>query len=1214
MQQTVPIQVSCQMKELLRKIRARLPGRSDRQWRYVSPQRRGLGIVLLVLLVTIFSAYFYMTSDSRIRRMAINFLKESTGMQVSIRSARFRFFKGVELNQVSIGIPGDPSRLPLFMADKVVLKHRPFSLFVDYKPDFTEVICDKPMISLEFDLKGRLTTGDLLKKGGQDASPDKYAWKGALPPVKLLDGIVVTYERDGDARREIDRRPLTAFVVPRANHVYLAKLMDDPFSGKISGMIELDLLHGEFKVSGDLPIDTIKTVLPLKYRQWWDAISPAGDLRVAGRSGSEGAQGSYEAELVGVALKLPKEYGQIELADVSGMVVFAPEGITLKKISGRTRQFGDAQFELDGRYEGYAEDSPFNLELKIHNLDIAAGKFDGEGVMAKIREIRDIYSLTGRTGLRASVSRDKDGRIDMHGQALPDGMTGTYKYFQYRMDDISGSLSFKGDTVDVTGITARHGQGRLTITGKYEATSEGEIYDILINAKDLALEKELRDSLKPNFQNFWDRISPGGSAGAIMRVVRTAPKEPERTDVELILDGKTSLSYAGFPYLVEKVFGKVNITGKRVDLIGLTGSRGPMTCRIDGAITDLDTPDPLTDIRVAIRDLPLDRTLAEAAGRQGRDSLENLRPAGKAKTVAVRVTQDKKGDIDYDASVELEDAEFFPTAFPYKISGVSGPIHLTPSRVLIDGSLTGRHEKTDIVLKGQFSIGDKTGIDLRADCKNLLFNRELYDACPAGVKKVIDQLSPAGIADMTLYVRYDMPDMEADQVDYDIVLKAREMEICYEDFPYTFRGVRGTMTARPGLVLLDGFVSEHGKMRTALTGRIDTSDEKTSTALNIDARNVPVDKELLAALPRELNDVVGRIKPGGLCDVYLGDFRLVRTGGGQPSSRPASSQAAQSAPASQPEGKTNWSIGPGPARAGNTDLPPKNSSIVAADVTIDIGFGPKTINGSLIGKLARTDAGLSIDADIEIDKMSFGEKKLTDMRGKLVKAPKSDLIQIKDLRANAHGGQVAANDAFVRLSEPAILEVRLDLENVKLQELFGPADPAKPSTIEGLLMGRIALSVTPGKPQSVKAEGALSIYKAKFSQLPVVLGLLQVIYLSIPVPGQSPLTAGEVTYQLTGSSLVLTEISLSGPGISVIGSGTIDMDSEKIKLYFVTGPPGKVPKRMRNLIEEFLDAIAPDIAQIEITGTMKETKTRTITFRNVDSVINRLLHPTRPGE
>ncbi|MFP4053651.1 MAG: AsmA-like C-terminal domain-containing protein, partial [Phycisphaerae bacterium] len=239
--------------------------------------------------------------------------------------------------------------------------------------------------------------------------------------------------------------------------------------------------------------------------------------------------------------------------------------------------------------------------------------------------------------------------------------------------------------------------------------------------------------------------------------------------------------------------------------------------------------------------------------------------------------------------------------------------------------------------------------------------------------------------------------------------------------------------------------------------------------------------------------------------------------------------------------------------------------------------------------------------------ISMGTRKVTEIRGKIVKAAKGQLVLFRNISGRFHGGKLVGK-ASMRLGEKVSYAFRVSVQGAELEKLAnaGVTDPNAMVKMPGSVSGDLALQQTLGEADSRRATGTLTISDAKLYRVPVLLGLLQVITLQLP--GESAFNEGTIRYQLSGDRLLLREINLSGQGLSIVGSGVMNMDSEKIRLNFLSRTVGKLPGIGRDL-ETLLKPFTKEIMEIQVTGTLKKPRMRTVALRSLDSAIRRLLSP-----
>ena len=152
------------------------------------------------------------------------------------------------------------------------------------------------------------------------------------------------------------------------------------------------------------------------------------------------------------------------------------------------------------------------------------------------------------------------------------------------------------------------------------------------------------------------------------------------------------------------------------------------------------------------------------------------------------------------------------------------------------------------------------------------------------------------------------------------------------------------------------------------------------------------------------------------------------------------------------------------------------------------------------------------------------------------------------------------------------------------------------------------MEATAGDPKSLKAAGTITITKGKMYKMPIMLGLMHVLYLSLP--GDVAFTDGNLKYFVRGDIMVIEEISLTGPALSLVGSGSIKMSNEKLDMTFLTGPPGRLPRIavIRNA-SKVLNAIIRELLVIRITGSLSKPIRTAVPLRSLDAILKELLSP-----
>jgi hypothetical protein len=693
----------------------------------------------------------------------------------------------------------------------------------------------------------------------------------------------------------------------------------------------------------------------------------------------------------------------------------------------------------------------------------------------------------------------------------------------------------------------------------------------------------------------------------------------ERLAVVLHGDRRTRITHTAFPYTVQlvedaaaerlaaritgtsrKPANRVRITemGTYIEqLVATRPDRPESGCMIDGSV-EKKRPDAKPAARLVIRavDIPLDKQLAGATGPEAAQAMEQLSLQGLATSARADVRQDPGKELTYTVDARVEDVAFLYPHFPYRITRAAGQLTLTPQSVAIK-SLSGVHGDTPVSISGKLLLHEgRMGADLRLHGTRVPLDKELRAALPPNGRRTWDRLALSGTADLVADVQHKNLD-KPEEVDYRITIDAIDVSARYAEFPYPLKHVSGQAVLTPGLTVLKKMKVKSGDMTAVLSGQIATEGDEDIADLVLEAANVPIDKVLLAAIPQGLQPIAQRFRPGGKADVSLKRLRLRRASA---TTRPVGPEAGESAPAvetrpaappaTQPAAET-WYLAEG--------------TVTAADVVLDVGLGPKQVSGTLTGTISSQPEGLSLAAKATDFAVAVGPHVVDKLVGTLRKSRRSSVVAVKVADGSIHGGRLTGV-LEMKLADPFEYGVQVSLSGLKVGELInaGIEDPKKKTDAKGRLSGDMQLIAVAGKPEKTKAVGYLEIADAKLVRMPVMMGLLHVFYLSLP--GESVFTDGSVRYQLNGRTMTFEEVYLVGAGMNIVGSGTLKMDSQKLKLHFLTSP--KAVPRIKGL-DSLLETMLKEIVEIQVTGTLSAPKTRAVSLRSLEQAIRRLTNP-----
>jgi len=1149
-----------------------------------------VGVVVLALLIGLVYGYWYLTNDRRIRAEAQQYLHELTGAEVRVDRARFSLFGGIRLHGVRLVAPGDAASEPFLQARQVVLRHRPVALLTGGGVQPTSIVCEGAVLRIEHDFRTDTTSTARLMGMSRPQGMHSLAEGMDLPEIRLTDCRLDLVYIEAGPRRVLRSLPVEISMAPFAEgRGYRIRFEEGgpTARGDIRGRIDLDIRTGQMSFGGQFPVR--HGVLPAQYSQWLERYKVGGTVELPAQPAPSGAERKVVVRLNDFTLRTPPEEGGLELEKVNGTLEFEEGKVTIRKISGQVKQAGSARFEMAGEYLGYEADAPFRIQLSVWRMELPKAETVAGGLAEAMDRLHRTFAPSGPVNLAVDFGRAEDGKVRFRGVLEPEGMSLQYVDFAYPLKNLRGPISFDSDGQVRPRLTARMGEAKIDIQGEAPFNGAGPM-DLSVTVTGGRLEPAVRDALPPEHRSVWDRFRPEGGVDARLRVRQAGPDAPRRLEATMTFGGRAAFRFSGFPYRLSDVSGVVRVEDDTVFIESIRGRKGQAVCRLDGRILHTGTPKEDVLVTVLAHDVPLDDDLAKALAPRSREAFRSAHFTGTVAEARARITQKDLQPLDFTVQItarQTGEVGMKLDAFPYALTGVQGEITIEPERMILK-DLTGRHGEAKARVNGAlyFLEGQDIGLDLAVRGTDVPVDEELHAALPPGVQRVWRRFRPAGTADIDLMLRQDTPTAPG-ELYYELAILARGMEATYEEFPYPFRNLHGRIVATPTRVNIEKLQAAGGKSSVLLNGVVELGEKVETTRLQVKAAELPVDEALLAAMPAAVQPLTSRLQPAGTADLDIRKLLLVRPAAAatqpatQPSTRPASRQGWV------------WEV---------------EGAIGFREAVMDLGAGPKTLTGSISGKGGRTDKGAHLDADVALQSIEVGrERKITDLSGKMRKTAGSAVAVVSDIAGKAHGGRVAGRAEF-RLTEPMEYGIALTVDRIDLHDLVnaGVEDPKQRSDARGLLAGTFQMKGATGKNADRQATGQLRISRGKLYKLPVMLGLLNIVSLSLPT--DSAFTDGYITYHLRRDTLLFREIHLSGSALSLVGSGRMDMKTEKLDLVFLAGPPGRVP-RISALAEELLAGLGRELMEMRVTGTLSKPQTKTVPLRVLDAVIRRLLSP-----
>jgi len=512
--------------------------------------------------------------------------------------------------------------------------------------------------------------------------------------------------------------------------------------------------------------------------------------------------------------------------------------------------------------------------------------------------------------------------------------------------------------------------------------------------------------------------------------------------------------------------------------------------------------------------------------------------------------------------------------------------------------LSARHGDGRVGVSGRVDLtGDRAKPELRIDGRQIRFDedlrRALEDAPSIKVAGLWDQLQPTGTAD----VRYELHGGSEGDDSFSLTLTPRDMSVTYQAFPYTLTNLRGEVFVQPGRVELRDLVGSPDSAPVALSGVVHTDGGRVQSAdLTLDAVGLPIDSRLLEAASEGLRPVADLLRPGGQCDVHLTRLAYRSTLPTPPAEDTA--PTTQPAAGSAQDGPWRWVV---------------DGDVRFYDASLHARVPVTNVYGRIEGALRVDDGrgGMSVDARLKADSLLLWGREANGLNGNILKRAHETDLELSQLTADFCGGRLGA-DITIELADPCRYTAALIVEDAELKSLLaaGASGGSPEMSGSGKFSGRLDLSETVGQAGQREGRGRFRISKAKIGKIPILLGLMNVALLQLPT--ESSFSTGTTEYNIKGDTLFCTQIHLEGGNVSVlggqggptsiVGTGSVDMQTEQVNLVFRSGPP----YLLRGLPAELWTLTAQGLSSTHVTGPLRDPKVRTVPFSQLTRLLKEI--------
>ncbi len=264
--------------------------------------------------------------------------------------------------------------------------------------------------------------------------------------------------------------------------------------------------------------------------------------------------------------------------------------------------------------------------------------------------------------------------------------------------------------------------------------------------------------------------------------------------------------------------------------------------------------------------LAVSNTLGERLPAPARAAFRRLGLIGGEADVALRsLAYDPKAraPFRYEANVGLRGGVWQCEKLPFPVNDLSATLAIKDGVATIERS-DGRYGTTAVRASGTVGLDDperaplRLGIEvvgLELDERTRIWSSRTFPRA-AGLWA---DFRPSGRVDLDADLARGAP---GGPIDWGVAVTCRDVAIEYKEFRYPLEHIAGELTARPGRVTAD-LRSLVGGKPLSIRGTIEGEGPATVVDLDFAAESLPIDRDLLDAMPPDVRNVVLSFKPAG---------------------------------------------------------------------------------------------------------------------------------------------------------------------------------------------------------------------------------------------------------------------------------------------------------------------------------------------------------------
>jgi hypothetical protein len=435
------------------------------------------------------------------------------------------------------------------------------------------------------------------------------------------------------------------------------------------------------------------------------------------------------------------------VSDVTATFKADRAGFAIESLEGHS---GSTLVRGSGRMLGWTSAADFEAVFEAERLIVARHWEDllPEEAAAHWRKLLP----AGEVDVRAQVTR-RGGTIDPRVSVRCRNVSITHYRFPYRLDRTVGTVVFEGRSLSLH-LTGQAGGHPVQVTGAVAFGADGSTGHVEVRGDGMRIDDALLAAMPPRSADIVRTLRAAGTFDFVFRHDRSPALPGGHANSLGIRLAQCSMAYAGFPYPLTNVSGRIQMERGHWTFHELTGTNDTGVVRCSGALVPGDDGDGTLTLRLAGAAVVLERELRDALPPGMRRIWDDLDPRGNAEFTATIRHQVKarKTDVELEAAPHGQTVSIEPAWFPYRIEQLKGRLVWKDGVMRFDG-VRGVHARTTVGAEGTCRFTPDGGgwhvsfTQLSAD--RFRADHDVVQALPSGVQRAIAAVRPRGLMSLS---------------------------------------------------------------------------------------------------------------------------------------------------------------------------------------------------------------------------------------------------------------------------------------------------------------------------------------------------------------------------------------------------------------------------------------------------------------------------------